>query len=124
MTCTAVDNIPEVAYDILNNIGIPSHLKGYNYMADAITIAANDPTKLDAITKVLYPEVAKDFGTTPSRVERAMRHSIEVVFSNTDLQVLYKYFGNSISTMKGKVTNSQFVATLSRVVRKQLVAQG
>lgn len=98
---------------ILHELGVPAHIKGYYYLREAIRIAVNDISVIDAITKVLYPQVAKTFQTTASRVERAIRHAIEYVFNNGNLDVLFAFFGNSVSASKGKPTNSMFIAQLS-----------
>ena len=98
---------------IIHEIGVPAHIKGYQYLREAIIIAVNDMDVINAVTKVLYPEVAKRFGTTPSRVERAIRHAIEVAWDRGDLETLQKYFGYTVSNAKGKPTNSEFIAMIS-----------
>ena len=99
--------------EIIHEIGVPAHIKGYQYLREAIMIAVDDMEVINAITKVLYPAVAKRFGTTPSRVERAIRHAIEVAWDRGDLETLQKYFGYTVSNAKGKPTNSEFVAMIS-----------
>ncbi|MBQ1729434.1 MAG: sporulation transcription factor Spo0A [Oscillospiraceae bacterium] len=99
--------------DIIHEIGIPAHIKGYQYLREAIVYAINDMDVLSAVTKVLYPEVAAKFGTTPSRVERAIRHAIEVAWDRGDVEVLQKYFGYTVSGLKGKPTNSEFIAMIA-----------
>lgn len=123
MTTCIIDELPESLYDLLNHIGVPQHLKGYQYLAYAIHIAAANPDKLDQVTKVLYPEVAEAFGTIPSRVERAMRHAIECVFDNAEYSLLYEYFGNAVNTTKGKVTNMQFISNLTWKYRRILLSK-
>ena len=98
---------------IIHEIGVPAHIKGYQYLREAIMIAVDDMEVINAVTKVLYPEVAKRFGTTPSRVERAIRHAIEVAWDRGDLETLQKYFGYTVSNAKGKPTNSEFIAMIS-----------
>lgn len=98
---------------MIHEIGVPAHIKGYQYVREAIMIAVNDMDVINAVTKVLYPEVAKRYGTTPSRVERAIRHAIEVAWDRGDLETLQKYFGYTVSISKGKPTNSEFIAMLS-----------
>ena len=98
---------------IIHEIGVPAHIKGYQYLRDAIVIAVNDMDVINAVTKVLYPEVAKRFNTTPSRVERAIRHAIEVAWDRGDLETLQKYFGYTVSNAKGKPTNSEFIAMIA-----------
>ena len=98
---------------IIHEIGVPAHIKGYQYLREAIMIAVEDLDVINAVTKVLYPEVAKRFSTTPSRVERAIRHAIEVAWDRGDLETLQKYFGYTVSNSKGKPTNSEFIAMIA-----------
>jgi len=98
---------------IIHEIGVPAHIKGYQYLREAILIAVDDMDVINAVTKVLYPEVAKRFGTTASRVERAIRHAIEVAWDRGDLETLQKYFGYTVSNAKGKPTNSEFIAMIA-----------
>ena len=98
---------------IIHEIGVPAHIKGYQYLREAILIAVADMDVINAVTKVLYPEVAKRFGTTASRVERAIRHAIEVAWDRGDLETLQKYFGYTVSNAKGKPTNSEFIAMIA-----------
>ena len=105
---------------VIHEIGVPAHIKGYQYLREAIRIAVDDMDVINAVTKVLYPEVAKRFGTTPSRVERAIRHAIEVAWDRGDLETLQKYFGYTVSNAKGKPTNSEFIAMIAdRLVLEQ-----
>ena len=98
---------------IIHEVGVPAHIKGYQYLREAILIAVDDMEVINAVTKVLYPEVAKRFGTTASRVERAIRHAIEVAWDRGDLETLQKYFGYTVSNVKGKPTNSEFIAMIA-----------
>ena len=98
---------------MLHEIGVPAHIKGYQYVREAIVLTVQNMDIINAVTKVLYPEVAKAFQTTPSRVERAIRHAIEVAWDRGDLETLQKYFGYTVSISKGKPTNSEFIAMLS-----------
>ena len=98
---------------VIHEIGVPAHIKGYQYLREAIIIAVNDMEVINAVTKVLYPAVAKRFATTPSRVERAIRHAIEVAWDRGDLETLQKYFGYTVSNAKGKPTNSEFIAMIA-----------
>ena len=102
---------------IIHDVGVPAHIKGYQYLREAIIIAVNDMDVINAVTKVLYPEVAKRFNTTPSRVERAIRHAIEVAWDRGDLETLQKYFGYTVSNAKGKPTNSEFIAMIADRIR-------
>ena len=98
---------------IIHEIGVPAHIKGYQYLREAILIAVEDMDVINAVTKVLYPEVAKRFGTTASRVERAIRHAIEVAWRRGDLETLQRYFGYTVNSAKGKPTNSEFIAMIA-----------
>ncbi len=98
---------------IIHDIGVPAHIKGYQYLREAIGLAVADMEVINAVTKVLYPAVAKKYGTTPSRVERAIRHAIEVAWDRGDLETLQKYFGYTVSNAKGKPTNSEFIAMIA-----------
>ncbi len=98
---------------ILHQIGIPAHIKGYHYIREGITLAVTDPHALDSITKILYPTIAKKFSTTASRVERAIRHAIEVAWDRGDVDVLNAYFGYTIHNLRGKPTNSEFIAMIA-----------
>ncbi len=98
---------------VIHEVGVPAHIKGYQYVREAIIIAVQDMEVINAVTKVLYPEVAHRFGTTPSRVERAIRHAIEVAWDRGDIEVLQKYFGYTVSNIKGKPTNSEFIAMIA-----------
>ena len=102
-----------VVTDIIHEIGVPAHIKGYQYLREAIMLTIKDMEMINAVTKVLYPEVAKHFKTTPSRVERAIRHAIEVAWDRGDIEVLQKFFGYTVSNIKGKPTNSEFIAMIA-----------
>ena len=106
-------DLKDMVTAVIHEVGVPAHIKGYQYLRQAIIIAVNDMEVINAVTKVLYPEVAKHFGTTPSRVERAIRHAIEVAWDRGDLETLQKYFGYTVSNTKGKPTNSEFIAMIS-----------
>lgn len=99
--------------EILHQIGVPAHIKGYHYLRDSIIMAVEDPDIINAVTKQLYPNVAKQYGTTSSRVERAIRHAIEVAWDRGDVDVLNSYFGYTIHNTRGKPTNSEFIAMIS-----------
>ncbi len=103
--------------NILHEIGVPAHIKGYQYLREGILLAVQDMEVINAVTKVLYPEVARRFGTTASRVERAVRHAIEVAWDRGDLDTLQKYFGYTVSNAKGKPTNSEFIAMIADRLR-------
>ena len=113
-------SIETMVTGIIHEIGVPAHIKGYQYLREAIIIAVNDMDVINAITKVLYPQVAKTFQTTPSRVERAIRHAIEVAWDRGDLDTLQKFFGYTVSNTKGKPTNSEFIALIADKLQLQL----
>ena len=98
---------------IIHEIGVPAHIKGYQYLREAILLAVDDMDVINAVTKVLYPEVARRFSTTPSRVARAIRHAIEVAWDRGDLETLQQYFGYTVNSAKGKPTNSEFIAMIA-----------
>ena len=106
-------DLEAVVTDIIHEIGVPAHIKGYQYLREAIILTIHDMDMINAVTKVLYPEVAKRFGTTPSRVERAIRHAIEVAWDRGDVETLQKFFGYTVSGIKGKPTNSEFIAMIA-----------
>ncbi len=99
--------------EILHQIGVPAHIKGYHYLREGITLAVTDSEALGSITKLLYPMIAKRFSTTASRVERAIRHAIEVAWDRGDVDVLNSYFGYTIHNLRGKPTNSEFIAMIA-----------
>lgn len=113
-------SIEAMVTSIIHEIGVPAHIKGYQYLREAIIIAVNDMDVINAITKVLYPQVAKTFQTTPSRVERAIRHAIEVAWDRGDLDTLQRFFGYTVSNTKGKPTNSEFIALIADKLQLQL----
>lgn len=104
---------------VIHEVGVPAHIKGYQYVREAIIIAVQDMDVINAVTKVLYPEVAKRYSTTPSRVERAVRHAIEVAWERGDLDTLQRYFGYTVNSSKGKPTNSEFIAMIADRIRLQ-----
>ena len=113
-------NIEAMVTSVIHEIGVPAHIKGYQYLREAIMIAVKDMDVINAITKVLYPQVAKAFQTTPSRVERAIRHAIEVAWDRGDLETLQNFFGYTVSNTKGKPTNSEFIALIADKLQLQL----
>lgn len=102
---------------IIHEIGIPAHIKGYQYLREAITMVIDDMDYLGAITKELYPNIAVKFNTTPSRVERAIRHAIEVAWSRGRVDTINKLFGYTVNNTKGKPTNSEFIALIADRIR-------
>lgn len=106
--------------EILHEIGVPAHIKGYHYLRDSIMMSVEKPEIINAVTKQLYPSVAKKYDTTSSRVERAIRHAIEVAWDRGDIDVLNSYFGYTIHNDRGKPTNSEFIAMISDRLRLQI----
>lgn len=106
--------------EIIHELGVPAHIKGYHYLRSAIMWATNDKHLIEAITKELYPGIAKEFHTTASRVERAIRHAIEVAWDHGDIDTLHKWFGFTVSGRKGKPTNSEFIALVSDRLRLEM----
>lgn len=124
---TLTDNIGKVNLnievkitEILHQIGVPAHIKGYHYLRDSIQMSVEKPEIINAVTKELYPSVALKYETTSSRVERAIRHAIEVAWDRGDVDVLNSYFGYTIHNSRGKPTNSEFIAMISDKLRLQL----
>ena len=103
--------------DILHQIGVPAHIKGYHYLRSAIMLSIKQPEIINAVTKKLYPSIAEEHKTSASRVERAIRHAIEVAWDRGDVDVLNSYFGYTIHNSKGKPTNSEFIAMISDKLR-------
>lgn len=103
--------------EMIHEIGVPAHIKGYQYLREAIMMSVEDIEMLNSITKILYPTIAKKFSTIPSRVERAIRHAIEVAWSRGKMETLEALFGYTINTGKGKPTNSEFIALIADKIR-------
>ena len=106
--------------EIMHELGVPAHIKGYQYLRYAIVLAVDDPKMMSSVTKVLYPTIAERFDTTASRVERAIRHAIEVAWDRGDVDVLSAYFGYTIQVSRGKPTNSEFIAMIADKLRLKL----
>ena len=120
---TQTDDLEAAVTEVIHEIGVPAHIKGYQYLREAIILTINDMEIINAVTKVLYPAVAKKFGTTSSRVERAIRHAIEVAWDRGDLDTLQKFFGYTVSNIKGKPTNSEFIAMIADCLSLRRKAQ-
>ncbi len=103
--------------DMIHEIGVPAHIKGYQYLREAIMMSVNDSEMMGSITKILYPTIAKKYQTTSSRVERAIRHAIEVAWNRGRMETLDDMFGYTINTGKGKPTNSEFIALIADKIR-------
>ena len=116
------DDLEVTVSEIMHQIGVPAHIKGYQYLREAIILSVNDTEMMGSVTKILYPTVAKTYKTTSSRVERAIRHAIEVAWDRGDVDVLSSYFGYTIQSSRGKPTNSEFIAMIADKLRLQLKA--
>ena len=110
-------NLESDVTNLIHEIGVPAHIKGYTYLRDAIILSVSDMEMLNSITKLLYPTIAKMHQTTPSRVERAIRHAIEVAWNRGKMDTIDALFGYTINTGKGKPTNSEFVALIADKIR-------
>ena len=114
------DNLEALVTNVIHEVGVPAHIKGYQYLREAIMMVVNDIDVINQITKQLYPDIAKKFSTTPSRVERAIRHAIEVAWGRGQTDVVESIFGYTVSASKGKPTNSEFIAMISDKLRLEL----
>ncbi len=112
-----------VISDIMRQIGVPAHIKGYQYLRSAIGLSINDEEMLESVTKLLYPTIAKMYSTTASRVERAIRHAIEVAWDRGDVDILSSYFGYTIQSNRGKPTNSEFIAMIADRIKLSMRTQ-
>ena len=113
-------NLEAEVTSVIHEIGVPAHIKGYQYLRDAIIMVINDMDILNSITKQLYPSIAKQYNTTPSRVERAIRHAIEVAWSRGKMDTIDKLFGYTVNNGKGKPTNSEFIALIADRLRLEM----
>ena len=113
------ENMEIVVTDVIHQLGVPAHIKGYHYLREAILSSIEDPELLESVTKLLYPTVAKRFDTTSSRVERAIRHAIEIAWDRGNLDTLNAFFGYTVNTCKGKPTNSEFIVLITDKLRLQ-----
>lgn len=112
-----IHDLEQDVTNMIHEIGVPAHIKGYQYLREAIMMSVENPSMISSITKILYPTIAKRFQTTPSRVERAIRHAIEVAWSRGRMETLDALFGYTIDTGKGKPTNSEFIALIADKIR-------
>ena len=111
------ENLEALVTNIIHEVGVPAHIKGYQYLREAIIKVINDIDVINQITKCLYPQIANKFHTTPSRVERAIRHAIEVAWGRGEQKTVENIFGYTISAAKGKPTNSEFIALIADKIR-------
>ena len=114
------DNLEALVTNVIHELGVPAHIKGYQYLREAIMMVINDIDIINQITKQLYPEIAEKYKTTPSRVERAIRHAIEVAWARGQADAVENIFGYTISAAKGKPTNSEFIAMIADKLRLEL----
>lgn len=119
MLLPAGQDLEREVTDMIHEIGVPAHIKGYQYLREAIMVSVEDAEMLNSITKLLYPAIAKKFQTTSSRVERAIRHAIEVAWSRGRMETLDALFGYTVNHGKGKPTNSEFIALIADRIRLQ-----
>ena len=113
------DALENAVTNMIHEVGIPAHIKGYQYLREAIMLSVQDMEMLNSITKLLYPTIAAKYDTTPSRVERAIRHAIEVAWGRGNMETLDRLFGYTINYGKGKPTNSEFIALITDKIRLQ-----
>ena len=116
----AEDNLEALVTNIIHGVGVPAHIKGYQYLREAIMMVVEDIDVINQITKCLYPQIAQKFKTTPSRVERAIRHAIEVAWGRGQQEAVENIFGYTVSASKGKPTNSEFIAMIADKLRLEL----
>ena len=114
------DNLEALVTNVIHEVGVPAHIKGYQYLREAIIMVVNDINVINQITKQLYPDIAKKYKTTPSRVERAIRHAIEVAWGRGQTEVVENIFGYTVNANKGKPTNSEFIAMIADKLRLEL----
>lgn len=114
------ENLEALVTNVIHEVGVPAHIKGYQYLREAIMLVVNDIEIINQITKQLYPEIAEKFSTTPSRVERAIRHAIEVAWGRGKTDAVENIFGYTVSAAKGKPTNSEFIAMIADKLRLEL----
>ena len=114
------ENLEALVTNVIHEVGVPAHIKGYQYLREAIIMVVNNIDVINQITKQLYPDIAKKYGTTPSRVERAIRHAIEVAWGRGQTETVESIFGYTVSAAKGKPTNSEFIAMISDKLRLEL----
>ena len=120
MSANKEDNLEALVTNVIHEVGVPAHIKGYQYLREAIIMVVNDIDVINQITKCLYPQIARKFHTTPSRVERAIRHAIEVAWGRGQQDVVENIFGYTVSASKGKPTNSEFIAMIADKLRLEL----
>ena len=111
------ENLEALVTNVIHEVGVPAHIKGYQYLRDGIIMVVNNIEVINQITKQLYPDLAKKYKTTPSRVERAIRHAIEVAWNRGQIETVESIFGYTVNSNKGKPTNSEFIAIIADKLR-------
>ena len=114
------ENLEALVTNVIHEVGVPAHIKGYQYLREAIMMVIGDIDVINQITKQLYPDIARKYKTTPSRVERAIRHAIEVAWGRGQQDTVENIFGYTVSAAKGKPTNSEFIAMIADKLRLEL----
>ncbi len=114
------ENLEALVTNVIHEVGVPAHIKGYQYLREAIMMVIGDIDVINQITKQLYPDIARKYKTTPSRVERAIRHAIEVAWGRGQQDTVENIFGYTVSAAKGKPTNSEFIAKIADKLRLEL----
>lgn len=114
------ENLEALVTNVIHEVGVPAHIKGYQYLREAIMMVIGDIDVINQITKQLYPDIARKYKTTPSRVERAIRHAIEVAWGRGQQDTVENIFGYTVSAAKGKPTNSEFIAMIADKLRMEL----
>lgn len=120
LTNAEPENLEAVITDVIHEVGVPAHIKGYHYLREAISLCIQDKEFINSITKLLYPTVARNYQTTSSRVERAIRHAIEVAWGRGSAEILNSIFGYTVDTNKGKPTNGEFIAMIADSIRLKM----
>lgn len=117
---TTKSNLETKVTNVIHDVGVPAHIKGYQYLRDGIIMAVNNADVINQVTKQLYPDLAKKYKTTPSRVERAIRHAIEVAWNRGQIESMQSIFGYTVNSNRGKPTNSEFIAMIADKLRLEL----
>ena len=115
-----IEAVEVAVTDIMLSLGVPAHISGYRYLRNAIVLSVGNMDLISAMTKQLYPAVAEKYGSTPSRVERSIRHAVEMAWDRGDIDTLQKFFGSTVSRSRGKPTNSEFIAMIADHVTMEM----
>lgn len=120
LTCQTVYNLEDAIDDFLTEVGVPCHVNGYKHIATALELIISDPSYLDRISYGLYPDVAKRHDSTGTRVERSMRHAVEVTWNRMSIDTMNRLFGNTVDPNRGKPTNAEFLATCHKIIKRRM----